>query len=300
MRRAQGYGLPELLVALAIGLLVSLFATTVLQAAQAGFAGQVAAADVDDAGRYALDALARALRQAGFADWSVAASLDDDAEPALQGLDNATLSGRSDGLAPAQQAAVNGSDVLALHFGAAAGAAVLNCAGFGVTDEAHGWSIFYVGRAGDGETELRCKYRGAHGWAAEAIVRGVDGFQVRYGIDTDRPPDGAPNRYANAAGIAALDAELQLQGATPEQRRRDWRRKTWWKRVCVVRVALLLHGATGAARAPRRFALFGERAAAQDDPGTVLDEAALPAGLRRRERRVFDTTIALRNPDRAP
>ena len=48
-----------------------------------------------------------------------------------------------------------------------------------------GWSIFYVAANGDGEAELRCKYRGASGWGADAIVRGVDSFQVLYGVDTD-------------------------------------------------------------------------------------------------------------------
>ena len=70
-----------------------------------------------------------------------------------------------------------------------------------------------------------------------------------------------------------------------------------------VRVGLLLHGTrpTRQDHASREFQLFGPlhaSGAAKGDAGTVLREDALPDKLRRRERRLFFTTVAL--PAEAP
>jgi type IV pilus assembly protein PilW len=151
--------------------------------------------------------------------------------------------------------AVNGSDVLAVRYGGAGAApdgdgSVVDCAGFTVHEAKEGWSIFYVARNGDGLAELRCKYKGAANWSADAVVAGVDGFQVLYGFDSDSPPDGIPNRYVNASTLSALDAAL-----APGERNE----KTAWKRVASVQVALLLHGekASPAPVQPAGYALFG-------------------------------------------
>ncbi|MDQ1816441.1 PilW family protein [Massilia sp. CCM 9210] len=298
-----GLTLVELLVALLLGLLVSLAAASVLVSAQTGYAAQGELAQVDDAGRFALDAIERAARQGAFVD------LDrEDAPPSpasaaarIGGLDDQVLGG-GPGIASARPGGVNGSDVLALRFdgvgeGAEGDGSMLSCAGFGVGAGSEGWSIFYVAPAAGGEAELRCKYRGQKNWRSDALVAGVDTFQVLYGLDTDVPADGLPNQYLSAGAVSALDAALALDGASPAEREQDLRRKTHWKRVASIKVALLLHGARrGAAdREPQAFDLFGAGYSGAADPGTRLDEARMPPALRWRERRSFAATIVLRN-----
>ncbi len=202
----------------------------------------------------------------------------------------------------------NGSDVLALRFaGSGAGpggdGSMLSCAGFGVAGADAGWSIFYVALSADGAPALYCKYQGAGGWGADALIGGVDTFQVLYGVDTDMPPDGVANRYLNATGVDMLDDALLLEGADAAARARDRLRKTHWKRVVSIKVALALHGGqrTRANVEPQMLHLFGPEYSAgpgNADPGTRLDEARMSEALRTRERKVVGITISLRNAAR--
>jgi type IV pilus assembly protein PilW len=300
--RQRGLSLVEMMVALAVGLAVVLGAARLLGSASSAYAAQMEAAAVDDGGRYALDLIGRAVRQAA---WIAPADLA--ADPAglpahLAGLDAHSLNKTTQALEAPLADAVNGSDVLALRFpgaGAAPGGdgSALSCAGFAHADGEEGWSIFYVARNGDGEAELRCKYRGASNWSADALVGGVDGFQVLYGLDTDTPRDFVANRYLNAAAIAAMDAALGL-GADADALNRH----THWKRVVGVRVGLLLHGArpTRQDADARGYDLLGPAYAASSasaaDAGSSLHESSMPAALRLRERRLFTATIALPAP----
>jgi type IV pilus assembly protein PilW len=299
-----GLTLVEMMVALAVGLAVVLSAARLLGLANVAYAAQAESAALDDAGRNALELLGRAVRQAAYADpMQLDLSAPVDGLPArLAGLDARSLGATTAGIAVPLAAVANGSDVLAVRFpGAGTGSgdgSVVDCAGFTVAAGEEGWSIFYVAKNGDGEPELRCKYRGASNWSADAVLTGVDSFQVLYGLDTDTPRDGAANRYVNADAIRALDAALPA-GLPPQ----EFNRRTHWKRVVSVRVGLLLHGtrATRQDHASREFQLFGPlhaAGAAKSDAGTVLREDALPDKLRRRERRLFSTTVAL--PAEAP
>jgi type IV pilus assembly protein PilW len=299
--RARGMTLAELMVALAVGLVVALTAGRLLVLANGAYAAQVEAAGIEDGGRFAGDLIGRAVRQAGALDVDAFAGPDADAAPArLAGLDARTLARTTAGIDGPRPAAVNGSDVLAVRFPGAGGdgggdGSAVDCAGFPVGTDVEGWSIFYVARNGEGEAELRCKYRGAASWSADAVVAGVDGFQVLYGVDTDDPPDGAANRYVNAGGIDALDAPFA--GMTPAV----FNRRTHWKRVVAVRVGLLLHGSRPTRNAPgsTRYDLLGAGyadAAGKADAGSTLDEAGMTPDLRRRDRRLFTFTFTVALP----
>jgi type IV pilus assembly protein PilW len=307
-RRQRGATIAELMVASAVGALAMLMAAALLASANAAYVAQVDSAALDDGGRYALEIIARAARQAAFVNWErEEAGPDQGAAPApVGGLDARTLSRGADGIAKPLADAVNGSDVLAVRF-AGAGAApggdgsVTSCAGFGVGAQDDGWSIFYVGRNAGGEAELRCKYRGKSSWGADAVIGGVDSFQVLYGLDTDSPADGVANEYVSASVLDELDAALVLAAADPAAREREFRRRTHWKRIAGIRVALVVHG-------PRRvrpdaepmvFDLFGRAYSDRfggADRGVHLSEEQMPEELRRRERRMFASTVALRNP----
>ena len=315
LRWHRGMSLVELLVALSLGALLMLAASSVLLAASGSYGDQSASARLDDNGRYALDTITRAVRQTAYVNWDsnaapVAHAAHDSAN--IAGLDAHSLGKNSEGISGALPGALHGSDVLALRYYGAGkeeggDGSVLNCAGFGVgaaqTQAQRGWSIFYVAQGADGEGELRCKYRGANGWGADAIIRGVDGFQVLYGLDTDMPPDGVANRYVNASALDAYDAALVLVGADAAARQRDLHSRTHWKRVAGVRVALLLHGEAGQADkmadlGPAQFDLFGKayaEAHGAGDTGVRIARTALPIATRSRLRQLVQTSIMLRN-----
>lgn len=308
-RRARQLGLTlaEMLIALGLGLLVLLLGSVLLLSAASSYQALADGARLDDGGRYALEIIARAVRQTDFVDWDGAGAADD-ASPNIRGLDARTLDRASDGIAMARPAGDNSSDVLALRYPGAGPApggdgSVLNCAGFpvaaGATPDQRGWSIFYVARAADGIAELRCKYQGKSSWGADAIVRGVDSFQVLYGIDTDMPRDGLANRYLSASALDALDAMLALDGTDAAARMRDLNRKSHWKRVTAIKVGLLLHGVQDSAEADvtRTFDLFGKAygdAHARADPGSRVSSSHLRRSVRARERQVFQATFLLR------
>lgn len=310
--RARGLGLVEMLVAMAVGVLVTLVASALVVNASANYVHHTESARLNDSGRYALAIVGQAVRQAAFVNWEGAATppaMQPEASANIGGLDAASVSRGSDGIEDPLPGSVNGSDVLALRYSGSgtsdADGSVLNCAGFGITaaasEQQRGWSIFYVAIGGDGEAELRCKYKAERSWGSDAIVRGVDSFQVLYGLDTDTPADGVPNRYLNAAAIAALDAELLLDGATAAAKAQDLNRKTWWKRVVNVKVALLLHGEAHSrvGGQPATYELHGrayDDAMGGRDAGVRIDERLLPPEQRQRTRRVFESTITLRNP----
>jgi len=297
--RHAGMTIPELMIALAIGALVVLGAGSLLGIANASYAAQLDAAAVDDGGRYALDLVARAVRQAGLRDWDTldpAAGIDPLQPARITGLDARSLAKTVFGIDAPLPDTANGSDVLALRYQGAGPApdgdgSATNCAGFPVHATEDGWSIFYVARNAEGEAELRCKYRGTTAWGADAVVTGVDTFQVLYAVDTDTPADGVANAWLNASAVDALDA--------PFAPGPDLQEHTHWKRVLAVRVALVLHGARPSylARETRTFDAFGapySDANGADDTGTRLPEDAMDPGLRLRERRLFATTVRLR------
>jgi type IV pilus assembly protein PilW len=304
-RRQRGFGISEVMVALVVGLLVTLTASAMLVGAGGNFQHHGAHARLNDNGRFALELIGQALRQGGFVNFADGGQPDDASEAMVSGLDAGIVSRSSPGIDTPQGGAINGSDVLALRFsGSGSGAgdgSALNCAGFA---EAYSgtpaWSIFYVGLSEDGEPELRCKYKGDSSWSSDAIVRGVDSFQVLYGLDTDTPPDGTPNRYLNASAIRALDAALVLDGSTPDAQAADLRRKTHWKRVASLRVALLLHGELNSRQSQTDsvYQLFGPAYDARGDPGTVILEEQWKPELRQRARRLFEASYAVRNVQR--
>lgn len=297
--RQGGMTLVELMIALTIGALISLGAGSLLGIANASYAAQLDAAALDDGGRYALDLIARAVRQAGLRDWEAidpGVAPDPLQAPRIHGIDAHSLPRTGSAIANPLPDAANGSDVLALRYHGAGlapdgdGSAV-NCAGFPVHASEDGWSIFYVAKNAQGDAELRCKYRGASAWSADAIVAGVDTFQVLYAVDTDTPADGVANLYLNADAINARDAAFAPGSDLAEH--------THWKRVLAVRVALVLHGTRPGylARDVQVVDLFGAAYSAAhgaDDIGTQLPESAMASGLRLRERRQFGTTVRLR------
>lgn len=323
-RRERGLTLVELMVSMVLGLLLVLVATGMLVSAKSSFATQDDDVRLHDSARFALELIARAVRQAAYENWDAehgpvlaAASLS----PNIGGWNASRVSASSPGITERLTSSViNGSDVLAVRYfgsGAADSAeawtggdgTILNCAGYSVpapptqehAEERRGWSIFYVARSDAGELELYCKYRGEKAFTATALAQGVESFQVLYGLDLDG--DSVPDQFLHAGQVRALDDAISMAGVPPAEQLAQRNRLSNWKRVVAVRVALLVRGSSPSRpdAITGQHDLFGaaySTAAAAADPGVRILESGLPVAERNRMRRVFSTTIHLRNRSR--
>jgi type IV pilus assembly protein PilW len=309
-----GLSLIELMISITLGLLIVMAATALLVSTKSGYVTQDEDAHLQDTGRYALDTISRAVRQTAYVNWDrneapITVAAEQSAN--ITGFDAMSLKSKSPGIDSPVSKSVNGSDVLALRFFGVGSSpngdgSMLNCAGFGVgapniaaeAEERRGWSIFYVSEDASGEPELYCKYLGNDSWASQSIARGVESFQVLYGLDLNA--DGMPDRFLNATGISGLDDTLKLEGATAEEKARDKNRKTNWKKIVSVKLALLLRGTQNArVDSPSlNYDLFGKEYAdahSAADVGVRVTEQMLPAKVRNRMRRPFVSTVLMRN-----
>ncbi|MGZ5802097.1 MAG: PilW family protein [Burkholderiaceae bacterium] len=287
--------------------------STLLLASKSSYATLDDSAQLQDTGRYAMDVIARAVHQTSYANWD-----KEDAPimtgatntPDISGLDSQSLSSAMPDIQSPIQKSINGSDILAIrYFGSGTGengdGTVLNCAGFGVPDvqsidsveDGRAWSIFYVATDSAGEPELRCKYRGKNSWTSEAIARGIESFQVLYGIDTDA--DGLPDQFITASAMDKLDANLTLMGPNAVAREIELRGKTNWKKVVAIKVALLIRGVqkSRSDALSNKYELFGSEYSTTNaaDNGAVIKEENIPIKERNRLRKIFQKTIVLHN-----
>ena len=297
LRHQVGISVIELMISIALGIGLTIAAAALFISCRTSYLLHDDSIRLQDNARFAIDVIGRAIAQGSFAD---AALLADTTFNAIQGVDNRTLKSTSPAMQVLVAKAINGSDVLAIHFagsgdGPNGDGTVTNCAGFGVgaagtADRAvdHGWSIFYVALDQTGEPELYCKYRGQHAWATVAIARGVESFQVLYGV-SDRG-DAAPTRFVSASQIDRMDgaalASIDMSASQPVASSST----SIWKKITQVKIALLLRGAVplqaGASR--QNIMLFGDGyLPGVSDPGVRFDEAAAPPTVRNRLRKLF-------------
>ncbi len=311
-KNQRGLTIIELMVSLALGLLVVLAATALLLSTKSAYSMEDDLTHINDTGRFVTETVTRSVRQSGYRNWDA----DDgpmptsaDVAASIRGLDARSLKANTNDLDVPLSSAVHGSDVLAVRFfGSGSGkgdGTTVNCAGFSVgapasgttTEDLRGWSIFYVGADASGEPELRCKYEGNSGWTADAIARGVESFQVLYGIDTDG--DGIPNQLVNASAIDAMDDAqdaIKSSGATSALATKQ---PSNWSKVALVKVALLVRGAQNVRgdALTGRYDLFGSAysdAQAARDPGTTIKDGELSTAVRGRLRKVFSFSIPVR------
>jgi type IV pilus assembly protein PilW len=246
-----------------------------------------------DTARYALDNLSRSIKHAGYHD------LDEhhaprmhinDLPPTIMGLDAQSLKATQKGIDAPIPSTRHQSDVLALRlFGSGipeADDAVVNCAGFSVpaptssktAENERNWSIYYVADDVDGEPTLYCKYLGNNSFSASAIARGVESFQVLYGIHT------APTtmQFLSATDITALDASIKKE---------ELPQKTHWKKISAIKVAMLVRG-------ERNSAI--EETAVPSDLFNETNQDVSDTDDKKRQRKILRATVQLRNPPNSP
>lgn len=326
-RKAQtGLTLIELMVALVIGLVVVLAASTALVVSRNGFNNIDAAAQLRDNARFAEDVLQRLGVQAGFEDVANAATPVQANIRALAGagtnvpnvfvygLDNSQRKGSDAWTDAGGGAGINGSDILVLRFQpnvsisdfSKSDGAMIDCSGnspaLAPTDRYDRvTSVLHVAISPtDNEPTLMCtRWSDSGAISTQPLIRGVEDFQVLYGVDgigannTDIPnpstADSVPERYLRADQLAGPSGKPEVTAAN-------------WQRVRSIRIGMVLRASPNSAvdRNPQTFYPLGIAASSGGTPGSMFADAKdvgtifspTPDG---RLRQVVTFTVHLRN-----
>ena len=325
-RSQAGLTLIELMVAMAISLLIVLAAVAALIVSRQGFTSVDAASQLRDSARFAEDTLQRLGVQAGHRDLQFVGA---GAPVSTKGLStnesivfgfNNRARGSTDGWSQANSAARSagslgyGSDILVLRFqttrattsSAQADGGMIDCSGatplvppVDYSDRVA--SVLHVATSSDGEPALMCTRWPDGGGSPDTqpLIKGVENFQVLYGVDGIGPSnaaipaattaDSVTDRYLRADQLTVSDAAVTTAN---------------WQRVRSIRVGMVLRGPPGSAvdNTTQTFYPLGTARATSggigslfanttNDPGTVFTPAA-----DRRLRQVVTFTIHLRNP----
>jgi len=256
----RGLTLVELLVALVIGLLISLAAISSLVVTRQGFNAVDAASQLRDNGRFAADLIQRITLQAGYKIplYAVTLPSQQDLTNDAAGLIASNITGFNNALvdttdlttAATRTSSVlgYGSDVLVLRFQGSDGS-IIDCSGatsavIPASRNERMVSVFHVALDPDGEPALMCSRSvdGVAAYTTQTLVRGVENFQVLYGVDgftavnTAFNPgamDSVPERYLRADQIV-------VGGNTHSQ-------ATYanWRQVRSIRIGMILRGPVG-------------------------------------------------------
>ncbi|MGY8523810.1 PilW family protein [Paracidovorax citrulli] len=311
----RGSTLVEVLIGAALGAVVATAATVAMRVVLSGYRTAAAELQRDQQGQQALDAIAHLLRHAGWRPGGGGAwPHGRTPSPPLMGRDDCGKPS-IDGVPQCGGPGVGASDALLIRFGGAdsdpdLGLASMerdrymtDCSGFpvpaGAGEDYATTNVLYIGSGSDGEPQLLCRYPGRAdgaqgatsssergggrgggnaGWATAVLARGVETMQLRFGVDNDG--DGTVDTFVRAGSIG----------------------EAGWRRVLAVRVALVLRATDGrhagepspgsiALMAPLRAGEGEGKGESEDDADTVFH----PATARTSLRRVFATTVRLRN-----
>ena len=301
-----GLTLVEIMISLTIGLFLILLITGVVIQSKSTQAAQIDLSVMQDTARLALDNISRNIKQAGYTNYDKADTpfiVSDEMSPNVIGFDAKSVAAKTANISQLVASNNNSSDIIALRFfgsGQPADNTVLNCAGFAEAEPTNradvsagrAWSIYYVA-LDVGEPALFCKYRGNNegNFQAYAIARGVESFQVLYGINRSSPGNSITEQFLTATEITALDTGISTA---------ELNKKTHWKKITAIKVALLIRGNSNsrADNETTHHHLFGQaysNANAGKDAGSTIDEAKLSKSNQKRLRKIYSTTIQLNN-----
>jgi len=177
--REAGVSLVEMMVALSLGLLLTVTVSTILSGSLQTFRLQGENARIQESSRFLMDTLGRQITQAGYGE------ISSDYTVTKLGFAGTPISGEHGVVATRTGERKNGSDYLAVSFDAH-----VDCQG----NVAVGGTVrneFYL----NANEELVCA---SGGGASEVLADGVETFQVLYGVDTDG--DYSVDRYAAQPG----------------------------------------------------------------------------------------------------
>ena len=331
LARQTGMTLIELMVAMVIGLVVSLAAVTSLIVARKGFSTVDAASQLRDNGRYASDLVQRITLQTGFKDTLYVTGVpsqkdvSDDAAGTIAanvtGFNNASFN-TTDLTSKGTSTPVNGSDVLILRYQSAklnsdpnssvADGSMIDCSGNKVTTVPANRndrmvSVFYVAVGTDGEPSLMCgrSSNGLAPYTGQPIIQGVETFQVLYGVDGytadstafTGTADSVPERYLRADQIVIGTGA----GSTSTKATYDN-----WRRVRSIRIGMVVRGPANSGQGTTTATLYpfgGSKSSSSDAVGSAFSPAiasndpgaAFTPAADGRLRQAVTLTIHLRN-----
>ncbi|TXD14592.1 PilW family protein [Extensimonas vulgaris] len=308
----KGFTLVELMVALVLSLLIVLAATAALLVARQGFTAVDAASQLRDNTRFAQDIIQRVGVQTGFKTLAYIANpaavsntqgIPTNIPPNVYGLNNASRTPSDAWTAGTSRSSGSvgyGSDILVLRFQPNASdtdatksdGSMIDCSGNAPTAapaniDDQSVSILHVGVDADGEPSLMCSRSdtGSAPYDTQPLVRGVENFQVLYGVDGIGPgnttvpipataSDTIPERYLRADQLTVAGN----QAATYAN----------WKKVRSIRIGMVVRAAPNTAvdNSTHTYYPLGETkdssggtigsafANATSDPGTIFTPAA--------------------------
>ena len=272
-RRQTGLTLVELLVALVISAVVVVAAFSALIISRQGFTAIDTASQLRDNARFLTDLIQRIGVQAGYLDYKFAvtpagndASTAATPEPDVKGFNNALASATAPGtgFTPRGASSADGSDVLILRYQASetypgsgvADNAMVNCLGLPSQSlpsdrNERVLNVFHIAVASDNEPSLMCTAVNALSGAVDTqpIIRGVETFQVLYGVDGITPNAALPAVLPTTANIPSryLRADQMIVVGNIDATNKNW------SRVRSILVGMVIRGPAGSA--PERTAL---------------------------------------------
>ena len=304
----KGVTLVELMVSLVLASIITLAAIALYTTGLSSYRTVDAGQELQDNGRFALEVIGQAIRQAGYQNypeahglrWSDTYATNTTLFPTIRGYNNAKVTSitsvDNDGVNG--NGGVNNSDTLALRFHGAslasdrtkADGSMIDCQGIAQTAPLQAndlsdvaLSLFWVKTDTDNEPSLQCISRGSPTAStftrnSQPLIKGVESFQVMYGIDTDSTPNSVANKWVSAQDIGT-SADV-------------------WTKVTAVRVGFVLRGAPGSSQATKGTADDNKLYPLGKDFTGNSTEAGLVFSPPNdgRMRRVFNATFTLRNP----
>lgn len=319
---SHGLTLVELLVAMALGLLITLAAVAALSISQQGFRTVDAASQVRDNARFASDIMRRVILQAGYLSPQFAIdrghgfALNNATaiEPNIKGFNNANFatgqpsSADTSVIAPftPTAAGLNGSDMLVIRYqvgrvttDGVSDRSMINCLGVTETStpinpDMRLASVFHISTSQRGEPTLMCTWRSnpSEPWKTAPLIEGVERLQILYGTQ---------NVTANTAPTALSDTtatpppDRYLRGDQLVVTGNDAATNANWERVRSIRIGMVLRGPAGSATttadAPAVHPFGSAALGSANDPGT---QPGTPNDNRLRQ--IASFTVNLRNP----
>ena len=320
--RQSGLTLIELLVALVISSVIAIAAISALIVSRQGFSAVDAASQLRDNARFATDMLQRFGVQAGFNDFTDSTTVwskDSSGKPVgnplanIRGFNNSKASGSDPlNMATARTSTSElgyGSDVLILQYQVAetfpgsnkSDESMIDCFGDApkATATAPGdrrANIIHVGVDDTGEPSLRCSTDKT--FTSQPLVRGVENFQVLYGVDGVTAGAEATGTKSNLVTNYLRADQLTVTGDVDGSKT-----NSNWRRVRSLKIGMVIRGPLGSAQQAISQTYYplgnaisaaggtaGSAMSSGDDAGTAYTPAADT-----RLRQVVTFTIHLRN-----
>lgn len=260
--KQAGLTLVELLVALVISTVVIIAAFSALMVSRQGFTATDSASQLRDNARFLTDHIQRIGVQAGYLDYKFATAPPSIEpvlpEPNVKGFNNALASTTAPSTEYTSRgtSSVDGSDVLVLRYQASetypgsnvADNAMVNCLGNPASNLPQNQNdrvanIFHVVvSTTDQEPSLMCTTMTDGGIIeTRSLIRGVETFQVLYGVDGVTPNTALPVTLTTTANIPTryLRADQMVVPGKDNETNRNW------GRVRSLLVGMVIRGPAG-------------------------------------------------------